>query len=178
MVCDRCIMSVELLLKSIHLFPQEVGLGYVDFDRKLTFNETLVLKIGLHQLGFELLEDKEESLTEQVKNVVIHVIYKESELLEKFTFSAIIQDKTGRDYKTLSEIFSKVTGNTLEHYIITQKVERVKELLTYEELNISEISRELHYSSVAHMSNQFKKIEGMSPSEFRKDSSRKPLDKL
>ncbi len=178
MVCDRCIMSLELLLQSINLKPIEVGLGYIVLESEPGSNEILALKIGLHQLGFELIEDPNSALAEQVRNVVIHTIYKEPHLLEKLSFSTIIEEKTGKEYKSLSSVFSQINGYTIEQFIIAQRIERVKELLSYDELNISEIADELRYSSVAHLSNQFRKVTGQTPSEFRKNSSRGPIDKL
>jgi AraC family transcriptional regulator len=167
MVCDRCILSVEKLLDESGIESKSIGLGKVELVRKLN-----------PELGFELLEDKESQYVEAVKNAITDLIYNQEDTLKKYTISAFIEERVGREYKWLSQLFSNKEGDTIEHYVIAQKIERVKELLSYESLTISEIADKLHYSSVAHLSNQFKKITGYSPSQFKNFGERKPLDKI
>lgn len=178
MVCDRCIMSVEVLLSGLNLKIKEIGLGYADLEEAPTESQMLAIKIGLYQVGFELIEDKESAIVESIKNAVIELIYKDESLLGKYTFSGWLEEKLDRDYKTLSQTFSAIENQTLEHYFIAQKIERVKELLSYGELNLSEIADKLSYSSVAHLSNQFKKVTGKTTSEFKNNIDRTSLDKI
>jgi AraC family transcriptional regulator len=178
MVCDRCILSVEKLLDESGIESKSIGLGKVELVRKLNPEEEKNISIKLKELGFELLEDKESQYVEAVKNAITDLIYNQEDTLKKYTISAFIEERVGREYKWLSQLFSNKEGDTIEHYVIAQKIERVKELLSYESLTISEIADKLHYSSVAHLSNQFKKITGYSPSQFKNFGERKPLDKI
>jgi AraC-like DNA-binding protein len=126
-----------------------------------------LLRAGLLRAGLELLDDKKSILIEKIKNIITEMIHY-SEELPKTNFSDYISEKLGYDYTYLSNIFTEVKGMTIQHFIILNKIERAKELLLYNEMNLTEISYALHYSSVAHLSNQFKKITGLSPTFFRK----------
>ncbi|MGR3809134.1 helix-turn-helix domain-containing protein [Jiulongibacter sp. NS-SX5] len=176
MVCDRCILSVSELLKTQGAEVRSVEMGLVKLKQPLKDPEGFEKQ--LNSIGFELLKDKEQELLEQLKYVIIDLIRNQEEALQKFTISAYLEQEIGKDYKSLSALFSSKEGKTIEHFVIAQKVERIKELLSYKELSISEIADKLHYSSVAHLSNQFKKVTGQTPSEFRANGQRIALDKL
>lgn len=178
MVCDRCIMTVEQVLKTLDIPFDRVGLGLVEMPQEASDEKGSELKTRLESLGFEMLEDESAKWVEAVKNAVVDLVFKQDEALKKMTVSAFIQEYVGRDYRSLSNLFSAKEGQTIEQYVIAQKIERVKELLSYNELNISQIADLLHYSSVAHLSNQFKKITGLTPSQYKSVGKRKPLDKV
>lgn len=139
----------------------------VEVLEEITPDQLQLLKISLKKSGLELLDDKKSILIEKIKNVVTEMIHYSDEL-PKANYSDYISEKLNLDYTYLSNIFSEVKGITLQQYIIIHKIERVKELLLYDELNLTEISYKLHYSSVAHLSNQFKKITGLSPTYYKK----------
>lgn len=160
-------MIVKEELKHLGLHFVVVDLGMVEILEEITPLQREQLKINLLRSGLELLEDKKSILIDKIKNVIIEMIHYADEL-PKETYSEYISSKLGYDYTYLSNIFSEVKGTTIQQYIITHKIERVKELLLYDELNLTEISYQLHYSSVAHLSNQFKKVTGLSPSFFKK----------
>lgn len=143
-----------------------LDLGVVETIEEITEKQRQQLHKGLLHFGLELLDDKKAVLIERIKNVIIEMIHY-SEDLPKVNYSDYISEKLNYDYTYLSNIFSEVKGITIQQYIIHNKVERVKELLLYDELNLTEISYRLHYSSVAHLSNQFKKVTGLSPSFFK-----------
>ncbi|AWV98835.1 helix-turn-helix domain-containing protein [Arcticibacterium luteifluviistationis] len=178
MVCDRCIMSVKQLLDTSGIAYGQIELGRVPLKDKLSEKEQNNLAGKLESLGFELLLDKDYQYVEAVKNAVTKLIYQQENALKKYTISAYIEEEVGKDYKWLSSLFSSKVGDTIEHFVIEQKIERVKELITYDEMTISEISESLHYSSVAHLSNQFKKIVGVTPSNYKTTGKRKQLDKI
>lgn len=160
--------------------PLLVQLGEVTVEEGTTDPRKLKnLRTGLEKLGFELLDDKRKKVIEQIKTLVIELVHYYGETGNK-KYSTIIQEKLHHEYSYLSKLFSEVEGVTIEQYIISQKIEKVKELLVYGELSLSEIAFELNYSSVAHLSAQFKKITGLTPSEFKKlgINHRKPLDNL
>jgi AraC-like DNA-binding protein len=180
MVCHRCRLAVEVEIKKAGLTPVNVQLGEVTIAEETIGNEQLDrLSKGLTELGFELLDNKKKKIIEQIKTLVIQLIHYNEEPVSK-KYSSVIQEKTGHEYSYLSKLFSEVEGITIEQYIISQKIEKVKELLVYDEQSLSEIAFRLNYSSVAHLSAQFKKVTGLTPSEFKKLSSghRKPLDGL
>jgi AraC-like DNA-binding protein len=180
MVCHRCRLAVEDALKKINLTPVNVQLGEVAVaEDTISPTQLQQLTNELEQLGFELLDDKKKKLIEQIKTLIIELTHYKKESVSK-KYSAIIQEKLHHDYSYLSKLFSEVEGITIEQYIISQKIEKTKELLVYDELSLSEIAFQLNYSSVAHLSTQFKKITGLTPSEFKKLSGghRKPLDQL
>ena len=178
MVCDRCKLVVKAELEKLDLHPVNVVLGEVDLQEKQVSAKTLQqLEQALHNLGFELLGDKKDRLVENIKRIVIELVHRTDDI-PKEKYSHIIADKLNYDYSHLSKLFSEAEGVTLEHYIINQKTERVKELLTYDELSLKEIAYLMGYSSVAHLSAQFKKVTGLTPSQFKaqKNKTRKPLD--
>jgi AraC-like DNA-binding protein len=179
MVCHRCKLAVAASVKEVGLTPLNIELGEVTLkEEKITKVQQEQLQDELRQLGFELLDDKKRKLIEQIKAVIINLIHYNDEPVKK-KYSSVIQDKLHHDYSYLSNLFSEVEGVTIEQYIISQRIEKVKELLVYDELSLNEIAFQLNYSSAAHVSAQFKKVTGLTPSEFKKLSSghRKPLDK-
>jgi AraC-like DNA-binding protein len=167
MVSLRCKMVVKEELKRLGLRYAVVDLGMVEMLEDITEQQHQQLKENLLRSGLELLDDKRSILIEKIKNVIIEMIHYSDEL-PKVNYSDHISEKLNYDYTYLSNIFSEVKGITIQQFIIINKIERVKELLLYDELNLTEISYKLHYSSVAHLSNQFKKVTGLSPSFFKK----------
>lgn len=178
MVCDRCIMAVKQSLSEMKIPFSEVQLGVAKIERKdINYDE---LNDKLKKIGFELIKDTNNILIEQIKTLIINFIhYNDGENL-KINFSEYIHLETGYDYTYLSKLFSEKESLTIEKYIILQKIERVKELISYGEHNFSEIAYLLNYSSVSHLSRQFKKIEGITLSDYKKahQQSRKTLDKI
>lgn len=163
-------------LRKIGLNYILVDLGKVEILEDIDDNKRELLKKNLLRSGLELLDDKKSILIERIKNAIVEMIHYEDEL-PKINFSDYLSEKLGHDYTYLANIFSEVKGITIQHYIITHKIEKVKELLLYDELNLSEIADKLHYSSSAHLSNQFKKITGLTPS-FYKQLKHKRLGNL
>src|SRR5687768_4183172 len=183
MVCNRCIMVVKQELENEGLHPERVSLGEVILkEDQLTDAQQTKLDSRLKELGFERIDDRKARLIEAIKNKVINMIHHTDKVDMKFNWSTVLADELHYEYNYLSNLFSSVEGITLEQYIIRQKIEKVKELLFYDELNLSQIALKLGYSSVAHLSAQFKKITGFTPSELKKsrgiDQSRKPLDSV
>ncbi|MCQ4141509.1 AraC family transcriptional regulator [Chryseobacterium sp. EO14] len=166
MVSLRCKMVVHQELEKLNIKNALVDLGLVETLDDITAEQRMQLRDNLLKTGLELLDDKKSILIEKIKNVVTEMIHF-SEALPKENFSDYVSKKLGYDYTYLANTFSEVKGMTLQHFIIINKVEKVKELLLYDELNLTEISYKLNYSSVAHLSNQFKKITGLSPSFYR-----------
>jgi AraC-like DNA-binding protein len=166
MVSMRCKMIVKEELTKLGLHYVIVDLGMVEILEEISEAQREQLKLNLLKVGLELLDDKKSILIEKIKNVVTEMIH-HSEVVPKVNDSEYISQKLQYDYTYLSNIFSEVKGITLQQFIIINKIERVKELLLYDELNLTEISYKLHYSSVAHLSNQFKKVTGLSPSYFK-----------
>lgn len=166
MVSQRCKMLVKEELKKIGLKFLTIDLGTIELDKDISANEHELLRISLLRSGLELMDDKKSILIEKIKNVITEMIHYSDEL-PKTNYSDYISEKLNYDYTYLSNIFSEVKGITIQQYIIIHKIERVKELLLYNELNLTEIAEKLHYSSVAHLSNQFKKTTGLSPSFYR-----------
>lgn len=179
MVCNRCIMVVQNELDKLGLETNSITLGEVSFNNELTLLEKNKLQEALIPLGFELIDDKKSRIIEKVKNVIIDMVHYKGDDI-KTNLSDVLSNKLHLDYNYLSNLFSEVEGTTIEKYFIAQKVEKVKELLVYDELSLSEIAFKLNYSSVAYLSNQFKKVTGLTPSHFKKigQDKRKPLDKL
>lgn len=182
MVCDRCRMVVGQELERLGLHVTSVQLGAAQILEKLDKQQLEGLAENLSKLGFELLDDARSKNVEQIKKIIIQKIHHSEYLDIKVNWSALLADELHQDYKHLSGLFSTVEGITLEQYIIQQKIERVKELLFYDELNLSEISYKLGYSSVAHLSAQFKKVTGQTPSQFKATrstaNSRRTLDSI
>ena len=166
MVSLRCKMMVKEELKKLGLNYVIVDLGMVELLEDITKEQRLQLKKNLLKSGLELLDDKKSILIEKIKNVIVEMIHHSDELT-KVNYSEYIAEKLDYDYTYLANTFSEVKGITIQHFIIVNKIERVKELLLYDELNLSQIAYKLHYSSVGHLSNQFKKVTGLSPSFFK-----------
>lgn len=166
MVSLRCKMMVQEELKRLRLRYVTVDLGMVEMPGEITAEQRQKLKANLLRSGLELLDDKKSILIEKIKNVITEMIHY-SDVLPKTNYSDYISGKLDYDYTYLSNIFSEVKGITIQQFIIIHKIERVKELLLYDELSLTEISHKLHYSSVAHLSNQFKKVTGLSPSFYK-----------
>lgn len=167
MVSARCKAVVKDELTRLGLHFIVVDLGEVDIMETLSAEDWLELKTRLHDAGLELMDNKRAILIEQIKNVVVEMVHHSDELI-KVNFSHYLSEKLHRDYTYMANLFSEVQGSTIEHFIISHKIERIKELILYDELNITEIAYKMNYSSVAHMSNQFKKMTGLSPSHFKK----------
>jgi AraC-like DNA-binding protein len=166
MVSQRCKMLVKEELKKLGLRYVVLDLGMVEMLEDITAQQQDQLKVNLLRSGLELLDDKKSILIDKIKNVIIEMVHY-SDQLPKVNYSEYISEKLDYDYTYLSNIFSEVKGITIQQFIIIHKIERVKELLLYNELNLTEIAYQLHYSSVAHLSNQFKKVTGLSPSFFK-----------
>lgn len=167
MVSLRCKLVVKQEFENLGITYTFVDLGFADIPEEITDHQREQLKINLLRSGLELMDDKKSILIERIKNVVTEMIHYSDEIPD-VNYSDYISNKLNYDYNYLSNIFSEVKGITIQHFIILNKIEKVKELLLYDELNLTEISYRLHYSSVAHLSNQFKKITGLSPSFFKK----------
>jgi AraC-like DNA-binding protein len=179
MVCDRCIKVVKEELTKIGLSVRNIYLGEAEVESDKAIDLDLVRKI-LNASGFELLEDKKFQIIDKIKSVIISLIHSDKNAVLSVNYSEYIAREVGKDYASLSSLFSSAENITIEKYIILQKIEKVKELLVYDELTLSEISDKMAYSSVAYLSSQFKQITGFTPTEFKKIKShkRKPLDKL
>ncbi|MCB0519067.1 MAG: helix-turn-helix transcriptional regulator [Saprospiraceae bacterium] len=177
MVSIRCKMVVKAALDEIGLHYGTVDLGEVEVKENISVEQTLQLKTILLRSGLELMDDKKAILIEKIKNVIIEMIHYADEQ-PKTNFSDYLSEKLKYDYTYLANLFSETTGITIEHFIIAHKIERVKELLIYDELTLTEISYKLNYSSVAHLSNQFKKVTGLTPTFFKhlKNKKRTPLE--
>lgn len=177
MVCDRCKLVVNQLFSQATFQVQQVTLGEVTVSEPFAPAQVDAVATTLKEYGFELLEDKRLRVIEKIKTLVLELVRSSSEGL-KVNVSDYLAAQLHRDYNGLSTLFSAHEGITIEQYLIRQKIERVKELLAYDELSLSQIADELHYSSVGHLSNQFKKITGMTPSQFKNADSkdRQPLD--
>lgn len=172
MVSIRCKMIVKAELEKLGLHYRTVELGEVDVIGEVSTDKLALLKKSLIKSGLELMDDKKSILIEKIKNVIVELVhYTDDEL--RVNFSEFLSEKLKYDYTYLSNLFTEVQGTTIEKFIIFHKIERVKELIVYDELNLSEIAFKLHYSSVAHLSNQFKKTTGLTPSHFRKLKEKK-----
>jgi len=179
MVCDRCIMVVRDTLERNGVTVKQIILGEVESCNDLSVQEKEKVRNLLLPLGFELIDDRKSRIIEKIKSVIIGLVRRQDGTPTE-NLSDILQGKLHQDYHALSRLFSTVEGITIEKYYIAQKMERVKELLVYDELSLSEIAGLLNYSSVAYLSNQFKKVTGLSPSHFKKIKTEKrtPLDKV
>ena len=183
MVCNRCIMVVRQQLEALGLHPDQVVLGEVSLkEETLSPAQWEAVDRSLSAVGFERIDDRKSRLIEAIKNEIIKRIHHPQGLDRKSNWSTLLAEALHYEYNYLSGLFSSVEGITLEQYIIRQKIERVKELLFYDERNLSEIAHLLGYSSVAHLSSQFKKVTGLTPSELKKsrlaDGKRRPVDRL
>jgi AraC-like DNA-binding protein len=167
MVSVRCKLAVKSALDQLGLHYGTIELGFVETKETLTKEKLAELAAVLHKSGLELMDDKKAILIEKIKNVIIELIHYTDEPIQ-INFSDYLAEKLKYDYTYLANLFSTSTGTTIEHFIIAHKIERIKELLLYDELNITEIAYKLNYSSVAHLSNQFKKVTGLTPTFFKK----------
>lgn len=179
MVSARCKMAVKEELKKLKLHFIVVDLGEVEIMETLNLEQREELKIALSDSGLELMDDKRAMLIEKIKNVIIEMVHHTSDQI-KTNFSVYLSEKLNHDYTYLANLFSEVQGTTIEQFIISHKIERIKELIIYGELNITEIAWKMNYSSVAHLSNQFKKMTGLTPSHFKqlKNKRRSPIEDI
>ncbi len=182
MVCNRCVMVVDQLVRQAGLTPAVVSLGEVTFAGSAPTKGQLSQLDGLlTQHGFERIDDKKSQLLEQIKTTIIDAIHHHDHFEMSMNWSHVLSEKFHYEYNYLSQLFSSVAGISLEQYIIKQKIEKVKEYLFYDELSVKEIAFRMGYSSVAHLSTQFKKVTGLTPTDFkqaRESQPRKPLDKI
>lgn len=179
MVCNRCIMVVRNVFEGLGYSPVNISLGEVETESPVTESDIPKLKEALTNYGFELIDDAKSRIIEKIKNTIVQLIH-HSETTPKVNYSQYIESKLHKDYSYLSSFFSEIEGTTIEKYIIHQKIEKVKELLVYNELTLSEIADKMGYSNVAYLSGQFKRVTGLTPSHFKqiKENKRKPLDKV
>ena len=179
MVCPRCIDTVKDILDDLNIETSSIELGEVHTPNNITGDQKSQLEELLAARGFELLQDQKSKLIGQIKAIIVDQIHHNKEALN-INFSTLIADKLHQEYSSLSRLFSSVEGVTIERFILKQKVERVKELIFYNELTLSEIAHQMDYSSVAHLSAQFKKETGMTPTAFKKmrNPGRQSLDQL
>ena len=179
MVCNRCIMVVQQELVKLGLDVKNVALGEVTLAKEPTAQERKQIESVLIPLGFEVIDDKKSRIIEKIKNIIIELVHRRDNDT-RTNLSELLSSELHHDYNYLSNLFSEVEGTTIEKYFIAQKIEKVKELLVYDELSLSEIAFRLNYSSVAYLSNQFKKVTGLTPSHFRQvgKDKRKPLDEV
>jgi len=180
MVCDRCIKTVGTIFEREEIVPESVELGVVRLDDQLPPEKKKRIREQLTAEGFELLDDQKTKLVEEIKRIIIDLVhYSDLDELNK-NLSDYLSEKLHKDYHYLSTLFSSAEKTTIEQYFILQKIEKVKEWLVYNEFTLSEMAFKLGYSSVAHLSGQFKKVTGFTPSKFKqlKDHHRKPIDKI
>jgi len=179
MVSTRCKLAVKVALKKFGLQYTAISLGEVEISEDISCIQKESLRALLSESGLELIDSKNGILIERIKNTIIEMIYSADEMIH-VNFSAYLSKKLNHNYTYMANLFSMAQGNTIEQFIISHKVERVKELITYNELNMTEIASKLNYSSVGHLSNQFKKVTGLSPSNFKhqKDRKRVAIDKI
>jgi YesN/AraC family two-component response regulator len=179
MVCLRCKMVVKDELTKLGLHYTVVELGEAEIMESISASQHEEIKLALFRSGLELMDDKKSMLIQRIKNVIIELVHYSEEPLT-INLSVFLSEKLRHDYTYLANLFSEVQGTTIEKFFITHKIEKVKELLVYNELNLTEIACKMHYSSVAHLSTQFKKITGLTPSHFKqlKDKRRSMLEDL
>jgi AraC-like DNA-binding protein len=179
MVSNRCKMAVKEVLTNLGLHFIVVDLGEIDIMENISAEQREQLKLDLLSSGLELMDDKRAILIEKIKNAIVEMIHHADEQI-KTNFSDFLSARLNHNYTYLANLFSEVQGSTIEQFIIAHKIERIKELIIYDELNITEIAWKMNYSSVAHLSNQFKKATGLSPSHFKqlKDKRRKPIEEI
>jgi len=180
MVCNRCIKAVNEELTKLGYEVLMVNLGEAVVESPDKSLDLIKIRKALRDNGFDLVDDKNSKIIEKIKVLIIDKIHHHNSKLEKFSFTKYLSNELGVNYSHLSSVFSSCEGITIEKFIIKQKIEKVKELLTYDEMNLSEIAFKLGYSSVQHLSNQFRQITGLKPSYFKKlkEHRRNPLDHL
>ncbi|MDP3644764.1 MAG: AraC family transcriptional regulator [Bacteroidota bacterium] len=179
MVSNRCKITVKEELKKLGLHFILVDLGEIEIMENLTADQREQVKTALLNCGFELMDDKRAILIERIKNTIVEMVHHSNEVI-KTNFSNYLSEKLDHDYTYLANLFSEVQGTTIEQFIISHKIERIKELIIYGEFNITEIAWKMNYSSVAHLSNQFKKVTGLSPTHFKqlKEKRRSPIEEI
>jgi AraC-like DNA-binding protein len=179
MVSNRCKIAVKEELKKLGLHFIIVDLGEVEIMETLSSEQLEQLKIALLNAGFELMDDKKAVLIEKIKNAIIEMVHFTDEMI-KVNFSDYLSEKLNHNYTYLANLFSEAQGTSIEQFIISHKIERVKEFIIYDELNITEIAWKMNYSSVAHLSNQFKKVTGLTPTHFKQlnDKTRRPIEEI
>ena len=172
MVCSRCKMVLEDQLQQLGLLPAQVKLGEITFEEQLNSQQIASIQEKIHPLGFEILDDKRQQTVMLIKSTLIDLVQQEQAYL-KNTLSEYLTKKLNQEYPYLSHLFSQLESTTIEQYFIHLKIEKVKELLVYDELTLKEIAFQLHYSSVAHLSSQFKKTTGLTPTHFKQLGNQK-----
>jgi AraC-like DNA-binding protein len=179
MVCNRCIFIVRSEIEKLGIGIKQISLGEVLTENEISDQEKQRINDSLEVFGFELIDDKKSRLIERIKNIIVDLVHSKNARI-KTNLSDLISEQLHHDYNYLSNLFSEVEDTTIEKYFIAQKIERVKELLVYDELSLSEIAFQLNYSSVAHLSNQFKKVTGLTPTHYKeiKEVKRKSLDSV
>lgn len=179
MVCSRCKMVVKTQFESIGISPTSVELGEVEIDHTASASQMAQLNTNLKALGFEIIDDRKVQTIEKIKNLIVTLVHHSNDEIST-NLSTYISTKLLLDYNYLSNLFSEVEGTTIEKYFIAQKIEKVKELLVYNEMTLSEIADHLGYSSVAYLSTQFKKVTGLTPSYFKtiKENKRTNIEEL
>lgn len=181
MVCHRCVLSVQQILNELNISYTEVMIGEVHLSKELNAKDKQAFIEKLNAIGFELIDNHQSGLIEKIKQLIILKARNEvKEKEKKWKLSEYIIHYIPNEYTYLSSLFSEIEGRTIEHYFIEQRIEKVKELLVYDQLNLSEISFQMDYSSLAHLSTQFKKVTGLTPSHFRVigENRRKSIDKI
>ena len=179
MVCSRCKMVVKNQFEYIGLQPISVELGEVEIEQTPSASQMTELNTALKALGFEIMDDWKVQTIEKIKNLIVTLVHHSNNKIST-NLSTFISSQLLQDYNYLSNLFSEVEGTTIEKYFIAQKIEKVKELLVYNEMTLSEIGDQLGYSSVAYLSNQFKKVTGLTPSHFKtlKENKRKNIEEV
>ena len=179
MVCDRCKMAVEKVLRDNNIQPLSVELGEVHIEKKPNETQYKQLKGDLEALGFELLDDRKHQTIAQIKTAIIQLVHYRDRSIN-FNLSDYLASELHADYSALSKLFSEVTGQTIERYFIEQRIERVKELIRYDQMSLTQIAFQMNYSSVSHLSSQFKSVTGMTPTQFKalKINTRRGIDEI
>jgi YesN/AraC family two-component response regulator len=179
MVCQRCIMTVESIFNKVKIPYHHISLGEAHLESKLTQEQAAGLQNELHKVGFELIDTRVNKIVETIKQVVMEYLNLGMDS-QNLKLSSFITNKIPYDYSYLSDLFSSIEGKTIEQFFILQRIEKVKELLVYDQLSLTEISYQTGFSSVHHLSSQFKKVTGLTPSHFKKIGAekRRALDKI
>jgi AraC family transcriptional regulator len=181
MVCTRCVLAVETILNSLKISFHKVVIGEIHLTGPISAPQKTSLSLALEKIGFELIDNQHVAMVEKIKSIVLKKARNEDPSKNtKLKLSVILSDQLNHDYTYLSTLFSSIEGRTIENYFIEQRIEKAKELLVYGQSTLSQIAHELDYSSVAHLSAQFKKITGLTPSFFKEvgNTKRKALDKI
>ncbi|MFA7445455.1 MAG: AraC family transcriptional regulator [Flavobacteriaceae bacterium] len=178
MVCDRCIMVVKDVFDRNKIPVSEVILGEATLAEPITENQKEILDQKLKAVGFEIIETRKSQIAEKIKNEIITLVFDPKGIRLTENLSDYLSDKIGLEYSYLTSVFSEEENLSIEKYFILQKIERIKELISYDELLLKEIADRMQYSSVAHLSSQFKKITGMSPTQYKQNQNRLPINKL